>query len=80
MAATLEKEELRKVVAEALDVPADKVTDTANFTDELGVDSLMSLEVMVQVEENYGVKLTEEELRSFGTFQDVYDLLQTRLG
>lgn len=72
VANTIDKEQLRAVVADALDVPVEQVTDTANFVDELGVDSLLSLEVMVSVEQNYGIKLTEDELGTLITFQDVW--------
>lgn len=75
MSATIDKEELRNVVADALDIPVANLTDTAHFTEDLGVDSLMSLEVMVQLEEKYGVKLTEEEFRTLSTFQDAHTLL-----
>ena len=54
-AVTLDKEELRTVVADVLDVERDDVTDEANFVEELGVDSLMALEVMVVLEKKYGV-------------------------
>ncbi|MFC0599945.1 acyl carrier protein [Streptomyces palmae] len=78
-AATIDREELRSVMADALDIPQAKITDTANFVEDLGVDSLMSLEVMVQLEQKYGVKLTEEEFRTITTFQDAHTLLQNRL-
>ncbi|KUJ65261.1 hypothetical protein ACZ90_48790 [Streptomyces albus subsp. albus] len=77
--ATIEKEELRSVVADALDIPLANLTDTAHLVEDLGVDSLMSLEVIVQVEEKYGVKLTEDEFRTISTFSDVHTLLQNRL-
>ena len=79
-ASTIDKEDLRAVVADALDAPVENVTDSASFVDELGVDSLLSLEVMVSVEQSYGIKLTEDELARLVTFQDVWETVRARAG
>lgn len=79
-AVVLDKEDLRAVVAETLDVDATDVTDNADFIAELGVDSLMALEVMVVLERRYAVKLNESELEEITTLQKAYDLLQAKLG
>jgi len=78
-AAVLDKENLRATVAEVLDVDETSVTDEAQFTDELGVDSLMALEVMVVLEKKYSVKLAEDELRKVSCLQKAYDLLAEKL-
>ncbi|WP_330301236.1 acyl carrier protein [Streptomyces sp. NBC_00503] len=75
----LEKEELRAVVAQVLDVDVDEVTDDVRFVDDLEVDSLMALEIVVVLEKKYGVKLPESELKQIVTLQSAYDLLVTRL-
>ncbi|UGY94207.1 acyl carrier protein [Streptomyces gobiensis] len=74
----LDKEELRAVVADALDVPVEEVTDTASFVDDLGVDSLLTLEVMVSIEQTYGVKLEEGELQTMTTFEHAWKLMQSK--
>ncbi|MCX5203704.1 acyl carrier protein [Streptomyces sp. NBC_00237] len=71
----LEKEELRAVVAQVLDVEVSEVTDDARFVDDLEVDSLMALEVVVVLEKKYGIKLPESELKQIVTLQSAYDLL-----
>jgi len=75
----LDKEELRAVVADAIDVAVEQVTDTASFVEDLGVDSLLSLEVMVSIEQSYGVKLEESELQSLVSFDHVWDLMQHKV-
>ncbi|MEK8171047.1 acyl carrier protein [Streptomyces sp. M19] len=59
----LELEDLRAFVADVLDVDEEEVTDEADFVKELGVDSLMALEVMVVLEKRYAIKLQEHEIR-----------------
>ncbi|ALU97204.1 MULTISPECIES: acyl carrier protein [Streptomyces] len=78
-AAVLEKEDLRSTVADVLDVSESELTDEAQFVGDLGVDSLMALEVMVVLEKKYGVKLGESELKEVTCLQRAYDLLATKL-
>ncbi len=78
-ATVLDKEELRLTVAGVLDIEAADLTDEANFTDDLEVDSLMALEVVVALEKKYGVKFTESELRSVVSLQQAHDLLLHKL-
>lgn len=78
-ASVLDKEELRAVVADALDVGVDQVTDTASFVEDLGVDSLLSLEVMVSIEQSYGIKLEESELQTLTSFNHVWELMRQKV-
>ncbi|MFE9644240.1 acyl carrier protein [Streptomyces sp. NPDC006365] len=73
--ATLEKESLRALVADALDVEIEDVTDDARYVDDLGVDSLMGLEIMVQLEKKFGVKISEKEFGEITNFGQTYSLL-----
>ncbi|CAL9399709.1 acyl carrier protein [Streptomyces sp. Tu 3180] len=75
----LDKEELRRIVAQVLDVDVAEITDDAEFVDDLEVDSLLALEIVVVLEKKYGVKLPESELRQIVTLQSAYDLLAGKL-
>ena len=77
--AALDLDELRVFVAEVLDVEEEEVTDEADFVKDLGVDSLMALEVMVELEKKYAVKLEEREMKSITTLRKVHDLLASKL-
>ncbi|MEU9795529.1 acyl carrier protein [Streptomyces sparsogenes] len=79
-AAALDLEELRAFVADVLDVEEEDVTDDADFVKELGVDSLMALEVMVVLEKKYSVKLGEQEMKEITCLRNVHDLLASKLG
>lgn len=71
-------EDLRKLVADVMDVEEESVTDDAHFIEDLGVDSLMALEIMVALEKKYRVKFTEPELRKITCMRNVYALLETK--
>lgn len=71
-------DELRKTVAGVLDVEEAMVTDDARFVEDLGVDSLMALEVMVVLEKRYGIKLTEKELGQIKCLRSVHELVNSK--
>lgn len=75
----LDIDELREIVAGAMDLTADEVTDEAQFVEDLDMDSLISLEISVRLEQRYGVKVGDEELKSLRSFPDVRDLVQAKL-
>ncbi|MET9922578.1 acyl carrier protein [Streptomyces sp. NPDC006435] len=77
---TLNTSELRELVADTLDVESSELTDDALFIEELGVDSVVALELLVTLEQRYGVKIPEEELAELRTFPDIHALLSRKLG
>lgn len=72
--------ELRHVISDVLDLDEEGVTDDAHFVEDLGVSSLMALEVMVVLEKKYGVKIAEEELKEMTSVRKVHDLLTAKRG
>jgi len=75
----LDKEQLRDLVADVLDLDVAEVTDEAHFVDDLDVDSLMALEITVRLEKEYGVKLQETELSAITSLRGTYELLDRKL-
>lgn len=71
-------EELRQIVANVLDVEEQAVTDDARFVEDLGVDSLMALEVMVALEKKFRIKLAEKELTQITCLRNVYELVTAK--
>ncbi|MFI1227154.1 MULTISPECIES: acyl carrier protein [unclassified Streptomyces] len=77
--AVLDKDELRAIVAEILDLDVSDVSDDANFMEDLEVDSLMALEVVVVLEKRFGIKFAEAELRRITSLQEAYDMVTGKL-
>jgi acyl carrier protein len=75
----LDREELRTLVADALDLPIEEVTDDASFVTDLDVDSLTAMEVMVRIEKRYGVKLEDDDFAQLRSLGSAYDLLTIKL-
>ncbi|MEU1814710.1 acyl carrier protein [Streptomyces roseifaciens] len=75
----LDVEELRAVVADALELPVVEVTDDARFKEDLDVDSLISLEIAVRIEEQYGIRIDDADLADLGSFRRIAELVRDRV-
>ncbi|MCU1325472.1 MAG: acyl carrier protein [Bryobacterales bacterium] len=53
--------EIKKLVARVTEREPDEVPDTAHYMDELGVDSLMAMEVMIAVDKKFKIDIPEDE-------------------
>ena len=62
---------LGEIVEEIAGVPADEVTPSKSFVDDLDIDSLSMVEIAVQTEDKYGVKIPDEDLAGLRTVGDV---------
>ena len=54
-------ERVKKIVVEHLGVDAAKVTDGASFIDDLGADSLDTVELVMALEEEFGIEIPDED-------------------
>ena len=70
----------KKCAVEVLSVPEDKVTQEARFGDDLDADSLDLVELVMALEEEFGVEVPEEELEGVETVGQAYDLIAGKLG
>jgi acyl carrier protein len=70
------KEKLRAIVAEVSEI--DVIPDGTPFS-ELGIDSMMAIEIVAEVERQYKVSVPEEELKSMSDFNSVYQLFAKRI-
>ncbi|NEB62596.1 acyl carrier protein [Streptomyces diastaticus] len=75
----LDLEDLRSTLAEVLDVDVAQVTDTADFAEDLDVDSLMALEILVALEEKYHVTMVDENPQHIRSLSATYALLLEKL-
>lgn len=70
------KEELRALVAEVSEV--DTIPDDATFKD-LGIDSMMGVEIVAAVERKYQIKIEDAELQQFNTLEKAFQLVVQKL-
>ena len=70
------REGLATILAEVADVAPADVTDDKTFTDDLDVDSLSMVEVAMAAEEQFGVKIPDDELPKLKTVGDAVAFIQ----
>ena len=68
-------ERVKKIVVEHLGVGADKVTDNASFIDDLGADSLDTVELVMAFEEEFGCEIPDDAAETILTVGDAVKFL-----
>jgi len=76
MASELESK-VRGIIAEQLGVGEEEVTLDASFIEDLGADSLDIVELVMALEEEYDVEITDEEAEKIRTVQDVLNYIES---
>jgi acyl carrier protein len=66
---------VKKIVAEHLGVEESKVTESASFIDDLGADSLDTVELVMAFEEEFGCEIPDEAAEKILTVKDAIDYL-----
>ena len=69
-------EKVCAVLAEQLNIPADSIKPTDDITNDLNADSIDVVEMLMSLEDEYGVKLPEESFDTIKTVQDVVDEIE----
>lgn len=69
-------EKVKAVIVEQLGVDEDQVTLDASFTDDLGADSLDTVELIMAFEEEFDIEIPDEEAEKIKTVKDVVDYIQ----
>jgi acyl carrier protein len=72
------EEKVIEVIMEQLDVAKEQCVPEASFIDDLGADSLDLVELIMEMEDNFGVPISDEELQSIRTIQDVINFLKAK--
>ena len=64
-----------EIVEEIAGVPADEVTPSKSFVDDLDIDSLSMVEIAVAAQDKFGVEIPDEQLKDLKTVQDVVNFV-----
>jgi len=71
---------VKKIVIEHLGVETDKVSDGASFIDDLGADSLDTVELVMAFEEEFGVEIPDDAAETILTVGDAVKFLEKNAG
>ncbi len=66
---------IKQIVAEQLGVDEEQVTTEASFMDDLGADSLDTVELVMALEEEFDIEISDEDAEKIQTVQDAIDYI-----
>ena len=72
------EEQVKSIVAEQLGVKEDEVTAAASFVDDLGADSLDTVELVMALEEEFETEIPDEDAEKITTVQQAIDFIKAR--
>lgn len=72
-------EQLQEIITEQLTVDAEKVVPTASFADDLGADSLDTVELIMALEEKFELEIPDEDAESIATVQNALDYITKKI-
>ena len=71
------EERIKKIVAEQLGSGEDEITNESNFIDDLGADSLDTVELVMALEEEFDIEIPDEDAEKIATVQAAIDYVST---
>ena len=69
------EERVKKVIIEQLGVKEDQITENASFVDDLGADSLDTVELVMALEEEFDIEISDDEAENISTVQSAIDYI-----
>lgn len=72
------EEQVKNIVAEQLGVKEDEVTNAASFVDDLGADSLDTVELVMALEEEFETEIPDDDAEKITTVQEAIDFIKSR--
>lgn len=73
------EQKVKEIIMERLGVSEEKITPEASFINDLGADSLDTVELMMELEEAFGVSIEDDEAEKIQTVKNAVDYLEGKL-
>lgn len=75
----MEFEKIKKVVAEVLNVDPEEITMDSTFMDDLGADSLDVFQIIMGIEEEFGIEIPAEKAEKISTVEEAVEMIKSAL-
>jgi len=69
------EEKVRKVIADTLGIKEEKITPESSIIDDLGADSLDTVELVMDLERKFRIEISDEDAEKLRTVQDIIDYI-----
>ena len=66
---------VKEIIVDKLGVTPEEVTETASFTNDLGADSLDTVELIMELEKEFGMSIPDDQAEKISTVQDAVDYI-----
>lgn len=73
------EDRVRSIIEEQLGVKAEEVTPTASFVDDLGADSLDTVELVMALEDEFEIEIPDEQAENITTVQQAIDYIKSHV-
>jgi acyl carrier protein len=73
------EERVKKIIAEQLGVEDEEVNPESRFVEDLGADSLDTVELVMALEEEFGIEIPDEDAEKIATVQNAIDYISERV-
>lgn len=73
------EEKVKEIIAEQLQIDIEKVKPEASFIDDLGADSLDTVELVMAFEEAFDIEIPDEDAEKIRTVQDAINYIKSRI-
>ena len=74
------QDKIKQIIADQLGVKKEEVTDNAKFVDDLGADSLDTVELVMALEEDFGIEIPDEDAEKLSTVGDALRYIEEKSG
>ncbi|MBR5478749.1 MAG: acyl carrier protein [Clostridia bacterium] len=74
---TLEK--VQAIIADQLDIDTDKITNETSLSEDLGADSLDIVEMIMSIEDEFGIEIDDDDAKGFKTIADLIAYIDAKL-
>ena len=71
-------DKIKEMLAEKLGISEDKITLESEIVKDLGADSLDLVEMLLSLEENFGITISDEQTENIKTVKDIVDILENK--
>lgn len=73
------KAKVKQIVSEILDVTVDEIKDDASILDDLGADSIAVMEIVMELEGEYGIDVPTEDVVNLKTVNDIVAYIESKV-
>ena len=70
---------MEKIIAKSLGISLDSIKDESNFINDLGADSLNIVEIVMEIEDEYGIEIPDEDVEELNTVGDLKNYIKDNI-